>query len=89
MLFEPMTINEECVQAQYMENMGMAKVQPSGSRNKGNQDASNEKKMWKGEGKNKTTTTNQCKDPNNRLNHCNIDGPTKYSCWKLHPDVNP
>ena len=45
--------------------------------------------MWKGEDKNTTTTTNQCKDPNNHFNHCNIYGPTKYKCWKLHPDVNP
>ena len=37
-----MTINEACVQAQYMENMGMAKGQPSGSKKKGNQDVSKE-----------------------------------------------
>jgi len=88
-LFKPMKINEACVQAQYMENMGMTKVQLSGSKNKGNQDASKEKKKWKGEDKNTTTTTNQCKDPNNHFNHCNIDGPTKYKYWKLHPNVNP
>ena len=84
-----MTINEACVQEQYMENMGMAKGQSSGSKKKGNQDASKEKKKWKGEDKNTTTTTNQCKDPNNHFNHCNIYGPTRYKCWKLHPDVNP
>ena len=43
-LFKPRTINEACVQAQYMENMGMTKGQPSGSKKKGNQDASKEKK---------------------------------------------
>ena len=37
-------------------------------------------KKWKGEGKNTTNTTNQCKDPNNDFKHCNIDGPTKYKC---------
>ena len=84
-----MTINEACVKEQYMENMGITKGQPSGSKNKGTQDASKEKKKLKGEDKKKTTTTNQCKDPNNHLNHSNIDGPTKYNCWKLHPDMNP
>ena len=42
-----MTINEACVQAQYMKNMGKTKGQPSGSKNKGNQDASKEKKSGK------------------------------------------
>ena len=39
-----MKINEACVQVKYMENMGMTKGQPSGSKNKGNQDACKEKK---------------------------------------------
>ena len=43
-LLKPMTINEACVQAQYMENMGMTKGQPSGSKKKGNQYGSKEKK---------------------------------------------
>ena len=42
-----MTINEACVQEQYMENMGMNKGQPSGSKKKGNQDASKEKNSGK------------------------------------------
>ena len=42
--FKPMTTNEACVQAQYMENMGKTKGQPSGSKNKGNQYASKEEK---------------------------------------------
>ena len=46
-LFKPMKINKECVQEKYMENVGMTKGQPSGSKNKGNEDASNEKKKWK------------------------------------------
>ena len=46
-LFKPRTINEACVQAQYMENMGMTKGQPSGSKKKGNQVASKEKKSGK------------------------------------------
>ena len=44
MLFKPRKINEACVQAKYMENMGMTKGQPSGSKKKGNQDASKERK---------------------------------------------
>ena len=42
-----MTINEACVQAQYIENMGKTKGQLSGSKKKGNQDASKEKKSGK------------------------------------------
>ena len=41
--FKPMTINATCVQAQYMENMGMTNGKPSGSKKKGKQDASKEK----------------------------------------------
>ena len=37
-----MKINEACVQAQYMENMGKTKGQPSGFKKKVNQDASKE-----------------------------------------------
>ena len=45
-LFKPITINEACMQEQYMENVGMTKGQPSGSKKKSNQDASKvEKKL--------------------------------------------
>ena len=38
-----MTINDTCVQEQYMENMGMTKGQPSGCKKISNQDGSKEK----------------------------------------------
>ena len=47
MFFKLVTINEACVQAQYMENMGMNKGQPSGSKKKGNQYSTKEKKSGK------------------------------------------
>jgi hypothetical protein len=77
-------------QAQYLENIGQKKGQPSGSKKKYHQEDSKDgKKKWKG-GKDKktTTTTHQCKDPNNHYNHCNIDGHTEEKCWKLHPELN-
>ena len=47
-LFKPMRFNEACVhEAQYMENKGKIKGQPSGSKMKGNQDVSKEKKKLK------------------------------------------
>jgi hypothetical protein len=90
MLFKPKTVDEACVQAQYLENIGHKKGQPSGSKQKEHQDASKEgKKKWKGKDKKMTTTTHQCKDPSNHCNHCNIDGHTEEKCWKLHPEMNP
>jgi hypothetical protein len=91
MLFKPRTVDEACVQAQYLENIGHKKGKPSGSKQKEHQEASKEgKKKWKG-GKDKkmTTTAHQCKDPSNHCNHCNIDGHTEEKCWKLHPELNP
>ena len=42
---------------------------------------------WKGKDMKTIATTHQCKEPNNYYNHCNIDGHTKYKCWKLHLDL--
>ena len=39
-----MRINEACVEEQYMDNKGMTKGQPSGSKKKFKEDASKEKK---------------------------------------------
>jgi hypothetical protein len=91
MLFKPRTVDEACVQAQYLENIGQKKGKPSGSKKKEHQEASKEgKKKWKGGKYKKTkTTTHQSKDPNNHCNHCNIDGHTEEKCWKLHPELNP
>jgi hypothetical protein len=41
-LFKPRTIDEACVQAQYLENIGDKKGHPSGSKHKYHQDASKE-----------------------------------------------
>jgi hypothetical protein len=43
----------------------------------------------KGKDKKMTTTTQQCKDPNNHRNPYNIDGHIEYKFWKLHPESNP
>jgi hypothetical protein len=75
MLFKPRTIDEACVQAQYLENIGHKKGQPSGSKQnitkmlprRGRRSGKGKTRRW-------TTTTHQCKDPNNHCNHCNIDG---------------
>jgi hypothetical protein len=49
MLFNPRTVDEACVHAQYLENIGQNKGQPSGSKKKEHQKASKEgKKKWKG-----------------------------------------
>jgi hypothetical protein len=49
MLFKPRTMDEACVQAQYLENIGQKKGNPSGSKKKEHQEASKEgKKKWKG-----------------------------------------
>ena len=83
----PNQIDEECVQAQYLENATIKDSQVSGSKQKQNQDASKEdKKKWKGKDNNTKATAHQCKDPSN---HCNIDGYTYEKCWKLHPELNP
>jgi hypothetical protein len=90
MLFNTMKLDEACVQAQYLENIGQKKRQPSGSKQKENQKASKEgKKKWKG-GKYKKTTpiVQHSKYPKKHCNHCNIDGHTKGKCWKLHPELN-
>jgi hypothetical protein len=74
-IFNPRTVDEACVHAQYMENISHKKWKPRGSKKKEHQEASKEgKKKWKG-GKDKNTvaTTHQCKDPRNHCNHCNID----------------
>jgi hypothetical protein len=63
MLFKPRTMDEACVQAQYLENIGQKKGQTKWFEEKEHQEASKEgKKKWKG-GKDKktTTTTHQCK----------------------------
>jgi hypothetical protein len=49
MLFKPRSVDEACVQAQYLENIGLKKGKSSGSKQKEQQDASKEgKKKWKG-----------------------------------------
>ena len=58
MLFNPMEIDEACVQAQYLGNVGHKKGQPSGSKHKENRyDSKEGKKKWKGKDKNTTPTT--------------------------------
>jgi hypothetical protein len=58
MLFKPRIVDEACVQAQYLENIGQKKGQPSGLKQKEHQEASKEgKKKWKGGKYKKTTTT--------------------------------
>jgi hypothetical protein len=90
MFFKPSTMDEACVQAQYLENIGHKRAQPSSSKQKEHQEASKEaKKKWKGVKDKKTTgTIHQLKDPSNHCNHCNIDGHTEKKCWKLHPELN-
>jgi hypothetical protein len=54
MLFKPRTIDEGCMQAHYLENIGHKKGHPSGSRYKYHQHSSKEgKKKWKGKDKKK------------------------------------
>jgi hypothetical protein len=74
-------VDEASMQAQYLENMDEKKENPS-SYKEG-------KEKWKGKDKKTTSTSHRCKDLNNHYNHCNINGHTKYKCWKLHPDLNP
>ena len=47
-LFKPRTIDEACVQAWYLEKMDKNKGQSIGSKQKDHQDASKERKKWKG-----------------------------------------
>ena len=59
--FDPMKINESCVQEQDLDNIGHNNGQPSGSKQKENQDTSKEgNKKWKGKDKKTTTTSHQC-----------------------------
>jgi hypothetical protein len=90
MIFNPRIVDEACVHAQYLENIGQNKGQPSGSKQKEHHDASKEgKKKWKGGKYKKTTNISQHSEyPNNHLNHCNIDGHTEKKCWKTHPEMN-
>ena len=49
MLFNPRMVDEVCVQAQYLKNIGEKKGQPSGLKHKEHQEASKKgKKKWKG-----------------------------------------
>jgi hypothetical protein len=89
-LLEPVTMDEVCVQAQYLENLGQNKGKPNGSKSKEHQEDSKEgKKKWKGgEYKNMIANTHQCKCPINHCNNCNIHGYTEEKCWKLHLEMN-
>jgi hypothetical protein len=83
-------MDEACVQAEHLENIGQKKGKPSGSKKKEHQEASKEgNNKWKG-GKYKKTknTAQQSKYPNNHYNHCNIDGDIEEKCWKLHLEMN-
>jgi len=89
MLFKPKMVDATCVQAQYLQNIGLKRVQSSGSKQKEKQDASKDgkKKQKGGKDKNTATIAHQCKDPSNHCNHYNIDGHTKEKCWKFHLDL--
>jgi hypothetical protein len=89
-LFNPRIVNEACVHAQYLENIGQKKGNPSGSKQKEHQEASKEgKNKWKVEKDKKTIAiSHQIKDPSNHFNHYIIDGHTEEKCWKLHPELN-
>ena len=90
MLFKPSSIDEACVQAQYLENIGKKKGQPSSSKRKESQDATMEdEKKWKRKDKKITIIEHQCKDPKIHCNHCNIICHNKVKCWKLYPELNP
>ena len=88
MLFKPKSVDEACVQVQFLENIGLKKAQSSGSKQKKQHDTSKERKNKGKGGKNKKTvaTAHQCKDPSN---HDNKDVHTEEKCWKLHPELNP
>lgn len=47
-LFNPRSVDEACVQAQYLEKIGLKKGKSSGSKQKEQQDASKEGKWWNG-----------------------------------------
>jgi hypothetical protein len=88
MIFKTGILDEACVHAQCMENIGHKKGKPIGFKQKEHYEASKEgKKKWKGgNDKNMTSNTHQFKDPSN---HFNIYGHTKEKCWKLHiPQLN-
>ena len=77
LFFKPITIDEAYMQAQYLDDMDKKEGKPSGSKWKEHQDTSKEgKNKEKGEDKKTTSTTHQCKDPNNHCNHFNIDSCT-------------
>lgn len=86
MLFNPKSVDEACVQTQYLENIGLERAQSIGSKQKEQHDASKEGKKQKGvKHKKMAATSHQCNDPSN---HCNIDGHIEEKCWKLHPKLN-
>jgi hypothetical protein len=68
------TMDEVCVQEQYLENIGPKKGNPSGSRYKENQEYSKDgKKKWKwGKYKNTKTTTQHCKGPKTITNSATL-----------------
>jgi hypothetical protein len=78
-LFNPITRDEACAHAQYLENIGKKKVKPGGSKkNEYREDSKDSKKKRKGgKYKNTKTTTHQCKDPNKNCNHYIIDEYTE------------
>jgi hypothetical protein len=47
-LFKIRTMDEACVHAQYLENIGQKKLEPSGSKKKEHRESSKEGKKWKG-----------------------------------------
>jgi hypothetical protein len=58
MLFNPRTVDEVCVQQQYLENIRKKKGKPGRLKQKEHREDSKEgKKKWKGEKDNKTSTT--------------------------------
>ena len=57
MMFKPKTMDETCVQAQYLKNIGLKRAQSSGSKQKEQQDTSKDGKKQKGGKYKKTATT--------------------------------
>jgi len=87
MLFNPTSLDQLSVQAQYLEEVGKQKQQYEANSNR-NQNQKGRQEKWKGKTQNKkTNTTTKKEDDKRHCTHYDKDGHVDAKCWKLHPEL--
>ncbi|KAH9291608.1 hypothetical protein KI387_043202, partial [Taxus chinensis] len=79
LLAKPKDIDEACSQAHYLEM----------DEKKGPSPSSNSSNASKKKGGVNATSTIAKKDSTKHCGHCDVDGHTDETCWKLHPELHP